>query len=304
MAILIILLAACLASTSNLFMRKSIDSGGSTRAFLVFQLGLSLVVAVFLNPVRTGHYTFTAPSALMGLVGGLVLGSMMWSLGKAMERGPAGLTLASLNSATVMPAIVMALAFKASWESSYTIWHGIGSILVVAGLFWASWGVDGKVDKRKWAVFVGAAFFLHVLLLCLLHWRAMMLKGGGGSWLLPFHLVSETSQWFNPMIFVAATWMQIVIYMRREKRRPLPSEMAYGVFGGIANGGCTFFLIVAPEVASPVQNAMIYPLFAVAVIVLSNLWSQALYKERVNWVATAVCLMGVILGTVDWSAVI
>ncbi|MGE3954083.1 MAG: hypothetical protein AB7F31_02655 [Parachlamydiales bacterium] len=295
MAILIILLAACLASTSNLFMRKSIDTGGSTRAYLVFQLGLSLVVAIFLSPVRTGQYSFSGPAISMGLIGGAILGVMMWSLGKAMEKGPAGLTLASLNSATVMPAIVMALAFKGSWASSYTLWHGIGSALVVVGLFWASWGIGGGVNKRQWALFAGSAFLLHVLLLCLLHWRAMLIKGGT--------LLPESSQWFNPMIFVAATWMQVVIYLRQEKRRPLPSEVIYGVLGGITNGGCTFFLIVAPEVATPVQNAMIYPLFAVLVIVLSNLWSQALYRERVNWAATALCLGGVILGTVDWSAI-
>ncbi len=61
---------------------------------------------------------------------------MMWVMGKALEQGPPGLTVAAMNSAAVVPAILMALLFGATYGATYSLANGIGSVLVVIGLFW------------------------------------------------------------------------------------------------------------------------------------------------------------------------
>src|SRR5690606_22409411 len=124
---------------SNYCMRRSIDSGGTTKGFLMIQLFIVFLVAILLNPVRSGDYHWSNCMAWFGIAGGIVLALMMASLGRSLETGPAGLTFAALNASTVMPSILMVLFFGASFGYSYTQWNGIGSVLVVAGLFLAGW---------------------------------------------------------------------------------------------------------------------------------------------------------------------
>lgn len=302
MAIIMMLIAAGLASTANFFMRRSIDAGGSTRAYLVVQLFISFLVAIYLSPVRTGEYGASLNSILIGLGAGVLLGSMMWSLGRSLEKGPAGLTFAFLNSATVMPAIVLAIFFGTAFGHIYNVWNGLGSALVVGGLFWAGWQTKIAGSKSQWATVVVLAFLFHAALLIMLQWRALLLQPDLEHPLLPFHLDPTRSQWFFPMIFLAAVAIQLASYLHKEKRWPNSAEVLYGVMGGFVQAGATFFLVTAPEHATPVQNAMIFPIFAVTVIFLTNLWSQALYKEKINWLANSLCLAGIAVGTINWNA--
>src|SRR5689334_14956395 len=111
MSTFLILLASLFVAGSNLSMRKSIDAGGSTKGFLCVQLFLTFLVAILLNPVRTGQYSWSGCMAAFGLAGGIILAGLMIFLGKALEKGPAGLTFAILNSSSVMPMILMVLFF-------------------------------------------------------------------------------------------------------------------------------------------------------------------------------------------------
>lgn len=300
-----ILIAAAFVALSNLCMRRSIDGGGSAKAFLMIQLFLVFFVAILLNPVKTGHYQWSSSMALFGIAGGLVLAVMMASLGKALETGPPGLTFAALNTSTVMPPILMVLFFGSSFGYFYTLWNGLGSLLVVAGLFWAGWQKKQSEQQRSWVTFVTAAFFLHVMFLVFLSWRALFINYPGSTGLfLSFDMEDAKSQWFMPMVFLAAFAVQAVIYFRTEKRWPYKKEVLYGCFGGVANGVGTYFMIRATEVATSLEHAVIYPLFAVTIIVLCNLWGQWLYKEKVNWKANALCVFGLLIGTLDWRVLL
>lgn len=90
--------------------------------------------------------------------------------------------------------------------------------------------------------------------------------------------------------------------MSQERRRPLAAEVRNGVMGGVANGVGTFLMIRSTEVATSLEQAMIFPLFSVTTILVCNLWGQWIYKERVNWKANAFCVLGVLVGTVNWAA--
>ncbi|MGH2612548.1 MAG: hypothetical protein ACRDFB_05810 [Rhabdochlamydiaceae bacterium] len=302
MGIQLMLLAGVFVALSNYLMRKSIDAGGTTKGFLMVQLFIVFIVAILLNPVRMEDYQWSGCMSLFGIAGGVVLALMMASLGRALETGPPGLTFAALNSSTVMPSVVMVLVFGAAFGYHYTFWNGLGSFLVVFGLFWAGWQTSKSKQKTAWFSFVSAAFFLHVLFLVFLSWKALFMNYPGENGLfLSFDMDDARNQWFMPMIFFAAFLIQAFIYIVNEKRRLKTGEVVYGILGGVANGVGTFFMIRATEVATPVEHAMIYPIFSVSIIVLCNLWGQWLYREKVNWIATSVCLLGILLGTINWS---
>jgi drug/metabolite transporter (DMT)-like permease len=294
------LLAALFIAISNLFMRKSIDSGGTTKGFLTIQMFVAFLVAVFLGPIKTGQYDCNGPIILLGSGSGLVLALMLLVLGKALEEGPPGLTFSILSAATVMPAIVMAIIFGSTFGFYYTIWHGIGSLLVLTGLFWAGKSIEKMQDRSTWILLAATMFSLHVLLLVIYQWRAILLNFPTS------YFTSEQirSQWFMPTLYLSAAIIQLSIYLRSERRKFLPKEWLYGCGAGAGNSLCTFFLIQATELATGFQSAVIFPLFSIGTIIFSNLWGQYLYQEKVNWKACQLCTAGILIGTIDWKALL
>lgn len=305
MGIQLMIVAALFVALSNLFMRKSIDVGGSSKAFLMMQLSIVFLVAVALNPVRTGDYA-CAPSLLgLGLGGGVILAIMMVCLGRALEIGPPGLTCAALNASTVMPMILMVLLFGSSFGYIYTFSNGLGSSLVVMGLFWAGWGATGIEKKIRWSLFVIGAFVLHALFLVLMQWRVLFINFPEQKGLfLNIGGLEAQSQWFMPAVFFSAALIQMGIYFRHNKKLPSRYEMLYGTLGGLANGTGTFFMIQSTEASTPIEHAMIFPIFSVVLILACNAWGRLLYKEQVNWWASGLCVIGVFIGTLDWSSLV
>lgn len=302
MGIQLMIIASLFVAASNYCMRRSIDSGGSSKAFLMIQLSLVFLVAILLNPVRTGDFAWSNCMVYFGLAGGVVLAIMMICLGKSLETGPPGLTFAALNSSTVMPMVLMVLLFGAPFGYFYTLFNGAGSLLVVLGLFWAGWGARSSERKMRWAAFVVGAFVMHALFLIIMQWRALFINFPGENGLfLSFDVQDAKSQWFMPSVFFAAALIQIIVYVATQKRYPNRSEVTYGILGGIANGVGTFFMIWSTEVSTPLEHAMIFPIFSVAIILLCNLWGQWLYKEKVNWLANSCCVLGILIGTLDWK---
>lgn len=305
MGIQLMIIASLFVAASNFFMRRSIDSGGSSRAFLMIQLSLVFLVAVLLNPVRTGDFAWSNCMMGFGLAGGLILAVMMICLGRSLEIGPPGLTFAALNSSTVMPMILMVFLFGAPFGYFYTLPNAVGSILVVGGLFWAGWGAKKSDKKMRWAAYVTGAFLMHTLFLIIMQWRALFINFPGENGLfLSFDVQDAKSQWFMPAVFFAAALIQIIVYLATQKRLPNRYETAYGVLGGVTNGIGTFFMIWSTEVSTPLEHAMIFPIFSIAIIVLCNLWGQWLYKEKVNWLANGLCVLGILIGTLDWKTLL
>jgi hypothetical protein len=304
MGILLALIAGMFMPLTNLTVRKGVDIGGNAKGYFLFQMMTSFLFALLLGPIRMGEYSIPSSSALLGALAGLILLSMLFSLGKAVEKGPPGFTFAILNSATVMPGLLMALAFGSALGFVYNGWHAMGSVLVLLGLFWAGRGLEGMKEVKKWIFFSSAMFAFHVLLLALYQWRAMVMNLLHPEELISF-FTQETikSEWFTPFMFLTAGVLQGWIYFRSKPALPKRGEVLYGMAGGVSNLLCTFFLIWATEMASPLQNAVIFPIFSVTGIILTNLWGEKLYQEQVNWRACQLCAFGLIVGTVDWKAV-
>ncbi|MCH9608666.1 MAG: hypothetical protein S4CHLAM45_12470 [Chlamydiales bacterium] len=303
MGIIFVLLAGLFASISNYCMRRSIDAGGSSRAYLMIQLSFSFLIMILLNPLRMHDFGWSNTVVSLGLLGGLLLGAFMWGLGKSLEKGPPGLTLAIVNTSSVAPAIVLAVLFGLQFGHSYTLWNGVGTLLVVFGILWAGWTSVKTKSWKSWTFFSTYNFILHTLFLVYLQWWAMLLNTDLPlKKLLPFHIETTHIHWFMPAIFFMAAFFQWWVYLSTERRIPKRSEFLYGLLGGVTNGSCAFFLIKAPQVASSWQNAMLFPIYSVSIIVCCNLWSQAFYKEKVNWKANSLCMGGLVIGTVLWSS--
>jgi hypothetical protein len=304
MAILFVLIAGVLYTISNYAMRRSIDGGGTTSAFIVVQMFSAALAAVLFNPVWTGEYSVNQPIAFFALGTGALLGILLFSLGKAIERGPPGFTFAMLNSGSVFPGLIMALLFGASYGFIYNLWHGIGSLIVLLGLFWGARQVSQMKDFRSWWGFSMIMFFLNIAIFCLMQFRAMLLNLPHPEEMVSFFSSERIcSQWFTPLYYLGAALTQSLIFFPSEKRLPQKQEFSTGIWGGISNSAGTFFLLKSTEVAVGVENAIIFPILSVSVIVLTNWWGQKLYQEKVNWFACALCVFGLVIGTVDWSAV-
>jgi hypothetical protein len=305
MALLLVLAAGLLASLSNYTLRRSLDMGGTPRAFLVIQMSIAFVVALLLGPVRSGGGDFDWPMATLGLVGGLCLSYMLLVLGKALQQGPPGFTFSILNASTLMPALIMAILFGAANGYVYNYTHALGSLLVLAGLFWAGKGVMGVQNRNLWLVFSLVMFCLHVLFLLILQLRALLINTAHPEQILPFfNAETVQSQWFMPMVYCAAALFQLTLFLSSERRLPQQGEFLNGCWGGAANSLCTFLLIWATEIATPLENAVVFPVFSVVTVVISNAWGQKLYQERVNWKACQLCIAGLFIGTVNWTKVL
>lgn len=304
MGILLALVAGMFIPLTNLTVRKGIDVGGNAKAYFVFQMAISFLLAILIGPVRAADFSIPLPAAMLGILAGLILSVMLFSLGRAVEKGPPGFTFAILNSATVMPGLLMALIFGAALGFIYNAWHAVGSFLVLFGLFWGAKGLQGMKEMKTWLFFSVAMFTFHVLLLGLYQWRAMLMNLPHPEELVSFFTLEQIrSEWFTPFMFLTSGLVQLFIYLRSSFKRPLAVEMFYGAAGGVSNLLCTFFIIQATVFASPLENAVIFPIFSVVGIILTNLWGQKLYQEQVNWRACQLCAFGLIIGTVDWKSV-
>ena len=305
MGILLALIAGMFVPITNLTVRRGVDFGGSAKAYFVFQMLTSFLIALVMGPLRASSFSIPLSTAIFGTAAGLVLSVMLFSLGRAVEKGPPGFTFAILNSATVMPGLLMALIFGASLGFIYNAWHALGSVLVLIGLFWGAKGLQGMKEMKLWLFFATAMFGLHILLLSLFQWRAMLMNIPHPEELVSFFTMEQIkSEWFIPFMFLASGIVQLSIYLSSERKKPTSGEIFYGTAGGVSNFLCTFFIIRATVMASPLENAVIFPIYSVVGIILTNLWGQKLYQEQVNWRACQVCACGLIVGTVDWKAVV
>lgn len=309
---------ACLASFfgafNNYAQRKSIDLGGTCKAFIVFQLFTSFLAMMLLNFSTIKNLQVGKEVLLLGFFGGLILSILTWGIGKTLEKGPPGLTFAIFFSASIVPSFLFFLFFGPPFGYSFTIWNTFGSLFVLAGLFWAAFSskkkdvkieVAQKLDiekkgsenkhRSKWAYFMGLSFAAHALFLAYLAFWALILKEAHPK--LAFLSIPESHRgWFMPIMMLTATIFQVFFFLT-EKRIPAKKEVFYGVGGGVCNGLCTYFLILAPQKASFWENAMLFPTYAVLIILICNAWAQILYKEKVHWKANFLAFIGIALGS-------
>lgn len=292
-----IFLGSISASFSSLALSKSLHHGASIRGYLSSYFLVSFLISSLLNGIFSFNISFNVPMSLLGLVVSfLIMGLMFW-MGKAIQKGPSGLTFAFQNSGAILPPLLMALIFKEPFGFSLTIGNLIGIGLVTLGLFWAAIGTSKISLRKEWLWYALLIFFVQGLILTIFQYRCLLIQEGLPShFLIPFSCSQEADLWFMPVIFFSAWVCQVFNFSFSEKRLPKMSEMIGGSLGGLANGLSTFFLLRATLVATPVEKAMLFPLFTVLVILLCNLYGKLMYKEIIPWKAHAFAMLGIFIG--------
>jgi hypothetical protein len=299
MTFLILMVAACSGALFHYALRKSLDGGGRANAFLFLQVFFAFVIVTAINVTPGNFRNLDMGTLNMGIAEGALYVAMMWVLGIAFQKGPPGLTVATMNSAAVIPAIIMAIIFGASFGHGYTFFNGVGSFLVVLGLFLAARSNMTEWKVKEWAFFASFAFIGHSIYLSIMQWRALLLSYDEIPF-LSFSISPDAAHWFQSLIFLSAFVIQAVIYYVNDRRKFTRHEVIWSIIGGFSNGLCTWGLVQASEIATDGEKGMIFPIAGVTSIFLCNVWGKLLYKEKVNWVAISICLVGIFVGSFEW----
>ncbi len=300
MALFFVLLASICASFGNYTLRKNLDNGGSSTAYLVIYFSFSLLVASVINPVFSQLTHFHTPMFSLGVFVGLLMALMMLFTTISLSKGPSSLTFAFQNSSAVVPTLMLAAIFGSVYGFNATPSLIIGAICVIAGLFWAAVKQKGSEStKPSWYFFACMMFLVQAFTLTLFQWKCLLTQNVAEHSLIPFSCSLEDEIWFMPGLFISATLLQTMYFVCQEKRMLKFKEIQWGLIGGIANGISTYLLLQANMLATSMEKGVIFPLFAVSVILICNAWGQWLYREKVYWPANILCSTGILISAVD-----
>lgn len=152
----------------------------------------------------------------------------------------------------------------------------------------------------KWLLCVIPVMVLQGLILTLFQWRVLLFKCHENThWLIPWTCQKEEDVWFIPAFFLVPTLSQLFLFWKKEGRKFSSSEVTHGLTSGGLNCACTALLLLATKTEGVLKKEMLFPLFTISVILLCNIWSTKIYKERVNWIGIILCVAGVLIGLIQ-----
>ncbi|MBS0625094.1 MAG: hypothetical protein JSS32_03505 [Verrucomicrobia bacterium] len=295
MAYLFIFFAAVCAASVNFCLRKNLESQKSAAGYLALYFIFSFLVSLLLrSEFDWASFSWTLCST--GILAGSLNLLMMFLMAKALKVGPSSLTFAFQNSASVFPALLLFLLFGSQFGFHLNAFLILGSLCLVAGLF-LSIRKDFKTTSSKtWLLLALTIFLLQGTILSIFQWRVLLQQYPAEShFLIPFSCSPREDEWFMPGFFWIPALAQTLIFFSVEKRWFSKKELFLGTVGGAFNAGSTFCLLLATKIADDHSRSLLFPLFAILVIFLCNLWGKRLYKEPIDWKGTALCLGGVLI---------
>lgn len=260
-----ILFGSLFAILFKIFQQRGIDS--------LQAIGVNYAVALLLGllgNVAMGEAVAVAswwlPAMLVGL---FMMGGFVTMSGATRSHGVAVATI-SARVSFVVP-VLCAYVFLQGDEPRW-----VASLLVVAALcliFRRGSGVEGR----------GAGQWMYPLLVFLCYGLAnFMLKfcqqivaqrGGGDA---DLSLLTSVA-------FATALLYTIIYYLMqpRSRRQPLQWRNVWaGVVLGVANMGCTYFLLKALMV---IDSGVFYPVYNIAIVAIATLVGRLCFGERLSW---------------------
>lgn len=301
MSILYVIFAACLAAGVNYCLRKNFEFQKSAQGYLVFYFVCSLGISFLLRDVELKSFSPIMFST--GIVAGTLNFIMMLLVSYSLRLGPSGLTFAFQNSASVLPSLVLFFLFGSTFGFDLSIPMIIGFACIIGGLFLSAWMQKesmstGREKFLKWCLLVCLVFLIQSVILSLFQWRCLLLpEYTAQSSLVPWKCSMEEEAWFMPGFFLIPAILQALCFGIIERRKVGFHELFLGITGGILNGAATFFLLLATHDAGAHEKAILFPLFAVGVIFICNLWGKILYGEKIYWLGTALCFAGIFVSS-------
>jgi len=265
--------------------------------YLLFYFLVSLVWSVIINIELLTHTWNPLVIVIGGIVGLLNVGLMLLT-SKALQNGPSGLTFAFQNAGSVFPNLILYLIFGPAFGFIVTPYQILGMSLVLLGLFLAALrnANQSATISKTWIWYALGCFLAQTAILTIFQWRCLLFCPENNHILIPFAIPEGDDAWFMPGFFATALFFQSFAFWLN--RTPLQrGVVVYGCLSGVANASSTFLLLMATKLALPLERGFIFPLFAVAVIILCNIWGYKLYQERVDMRAILLCSLGILIAS-------
>lgn len=298
-ALIFSLLAAGCTSLASLLFRKNTDSKTtvySPNGYLVLFYFCSFILSFLLYPniwQVNMNITVLAIGASVGLLNSL----LMVLTSRALKQGPAGLTFAFQNASAIFPGLILFLLLGTDFGFSCSALQLVGMTIVLFGLFLGAKKESGGQPKAssKWLKYALGCFVIQIIALTFMQARCILFGADEtDGFLSDFALTEAEDVWFMPGLFGAAFLVQAVFFIKGKKALQ-KSEIVYGCLGGIANFGSTCLLLLATKFALPLEKGIIFPCFAVAAMILCNIWANKLYQENFNLKTNALCSFGIFM---------
>lgn len=286
-AILILFLGALCGAIYTYFLRRNSDSLQKAQSYVFWALFISGLgsLAIAGKALAIVSWPLIGLAALAGSFVFLVF----FSLSRAFQQGSSALTIGIFQSSCILPPLLMALIFGCDCGFTYTLFHGGGALLVVLGFLRSSFKIRSPITK-KWLLYTGLATLSQVGVVTSLQYQALLTKSFDHPLLLPLLPQEAETGWFLPVFFGVVALANL-----KGLRHSSPRLIFDGVVGGLSNIGTTVFLMLALAWATPLTATLIVPISAVLTILFCNIWSIALYKEKVDWLGQTVALGGLLL---------
>lgn len=301
MIVVYILSAAIFAAFANYFLRRNLEKGGTSNAFLSLYFLISLCFSILVTP-ELFQSKFSILMVSLGCICGFLNFVMMRLTARSLEIGPPGLTFTFQNASCVLPGLLLCLLFGSTFGFLLTPWLVAGFLLIVLGLYFSTRNYGKLKEKknpnfRRWLLFVLILLLVQGIILSIFQWRVWLFACPVDShWLIPWSCMPEEDIWFMPAFFAVPTVLQLIVFWKKEGRKFSSGEFRYGSFAGVLNGLAMLLLLLATKSEGVLNKGMLFPLFTVSVILFCNLWGMKLYKEQVNWTGILCCIAGVIIG--------
>lgn len=291
-ALLLSFSAAGCAALSSLFFRKNVGNSKATSnisGYLLLFYFFSFILSCVLYPgIWKSNVNFIILG--IGVVVGLLNSILMFLTSRALNEGPAGLTYAFQNASAIFPGIILFLLLGSDFGFSCSYFQMIGMILVLLGLFLGAKkeSLNSSITSSKWLKYALACFFIQILALTFIQARCLLFDCAEGVNFFSDFTVSEVDDaWFMPGQFGASLFVQSIIFLYENKKLQR-REVIYGSLGGFANFSSTCLLLLATK-------GILFPCFAVASMILCNVWANKLYSENFNLKTNALCSLGIFM---------
>lgn len=295
-------LAAGSASLSNFFFHRNSHQSEkkvNSNIYLLFFYLVSFLASLILcyGALKQGiSFTMLGLGVFVGLLNVL----LMILTSRALQKGPAGLTFAFLSVSAVFPGLLLFLFFGEENGFSFSYQQLIGILLVVLGLYLGTKNESGlrPMMLLKWLKYALAGLAVQILALSLIQGRLVVFdytpfKEAESS----FSIATVEDAYFMIGQFGAAFLVQVIYFFTCNCRWP-KKEVFYGSLGGAANFLSTFMLLLATKWALPYEKGILFPCFAVATLILCNLWANRLYGEKFNTTSNTTCAFGILIGLI------
>lgn len=302
MAILFVILAGLFGSIVNYCFRKNFEKQASAKGYLSLYFIFSFAIS-FLFYSNLSIDSFSAVMSSIGMFAGSLNLVMMLLVALALQVGPSGLTFAFQNSACIFPTLFLFIIFGSTHGFELTIPSLIGFGLLLSGLFLSArkssqnnTNAHQANSFNKWIMVAIAIFLIQGVILSIFQWRTLLMCPHASPHLLiPWTCSANEDTWFMPGFFLIPALFQTISFGLSERRWFSNRELLLGTTSGLFNGAGTFCLLGATKFAGPEVRMILFPLFAVTVILLCNLWSKYFYKEPIEWKGMTLCLAGVFI---------